>query len=303
MRALFLAFLFTFDRVCCKVCSWEWIDMCNWLTFALGAGENMKLMNWVLASACVATAATFSNAAFVLSEPFDAYTNGPLLGQGGWTITGTSVVNPFAVSGAADKEVAMLTTGQDAYRAFAAPVTKVDGSAIYTGVNINVSAAQATGDYFLHLSDPAGTTGNFYQRLFIRSSGTGYVVGMLGSSGGSAVYGTTVIPFNTDHRLAIAWNFVAGALNDTFSIYLDPTSTIEGSNTAYLSAAWTATGAEPAATIAAVNLRQGTASSAATLTVDDISVATDFASVVPEPTTLGLLAGLSVVGLRRRSAR
>lgn len=70
------------------------------------------------------------------------YPNGDLVGQGPWTITGTSTVNPIQVSGA---RVSLLTTGQDANGAFASAVTNLDGTSFYIGLSINISAAQSSG--------------------------------------------------------------------------------------------------------------------------------------------------------------
>jgi hypothetical protein len=149
--------------------------------------------------------------------------------------------------------------------------------------------ATATGDYFIHLSDPAGTTSNFYQRLFIKSSGAGYQLGLLGSSTGTPGYGTGVLNFNQDYDIDVSWTFVAGAKNDTFVVTAD--------NTNYLNYTWDAASTgEPAAQITAANLRQGGGTSAGTMQVDDLQVD----GIVPEPTGLGALAMGAVLAFRRR---
>src|SRR5688572_17053629 len=153
-----------------------------------------------LAALCAAAAVSFasseSRAVVVFDDNFDSYTSGqPLLGQGGWTITGTSTVNPLMVAGGPDNHVPLTTTGQDAFKAFDSGVVHADGDDLQTSVEINVSAAQAAGDYFFHLSDPVATTTNFFQRLFARSSGTGFQLGIQGTSGtgGTVAYGSTVL--------------------------------------------------------------------------------------------------------------
>ena len=234
-----------------------------------------------------------ARAAVVLSDNFDTYTDGDLVGQGGWTITGTSVVNPIQVSGGADNVASLVATGQDAYKAFTAPVTKNDGESLATSMTVNVSAASAAGDYFTHLSSPAGTTNNFYQRLFARSSDTGFQLGLVDTSGTGSVitYGTAVLPFATDHDVDVTWNFVPGGTNnDTFTV------TVNG--TPYLTHTWTSTAISEPTTIEAFNFRQGGSTSGPTLTVDDVVV-----DAVPEPAAVALIGLASVGLLRRRRAR
>jgi trimeric autotransporter adhesin len=241
-----------------------------------------------------------AQAAIVFADPF-TYPNGPLIGQGGWTITGTSVVNPIQVSSNA---VPLTTTGQDAFAPLNSSVPHTDGNSIFTCFNLTVSAAQTTGDYFVHLSDPAGTTSNFYERIHARSSGGGFQLGLAETSGATpaVTYGAGVLNLNQSYFVVVAWNFVAGAINDTFSMYVDPTNPVEALNPAYLGLTWTSAAAEPAQ-IAAVNFRQGTAGNAATVTVDNLNVSTLFADQIPEPASLATvaLAGLALAARRRRT--
>jgi hypothetical protein len=256
-----------------------------------GWRENVKRkIQLSVAALCAAVAgltATPARATLVLSEAFDTYTNGTLAGQGGWTAT-TVAATPIQVAGASDKYAQINTSGQDDYKAFSQVIPKIDGNTLDTSMTINMSAAQATGDYFAHLSNPVGTTANFYQRLFAKSSGAGFVLGLLGSSGGSAGYSATVLNFNQEYDIDIAWTFVPGALNDTFAVTVD--------SVPYLNYTWDAlSGAEPTQ-ISAANLRQGTAANSATVQVDDYVIN----GVVPEPASLGLLAIGSVFAIRRR---
>ena len=112
--------------------------------------------------------------------------------------------------------------------------------------------------------------------------------------------------FGTDYRVVVAYHDVAGAANDTGALYVNPfTDPIhESGNTPYITKSWTSTSAENES-IASLNLRQGTATSAPGLTVDDLNASLSFSDVttVPEPTSLSLLGGFGLLAwyqFRRR---
>jgi len=243
-----------------------------------------------VAALCFAPSAVF--AALVFQDTFTK-TDQALLGTtpnisgGNWAITGTSVVNPLQISG---NQVPLNTTGQDGFAPFLYPTPNAAGAPIRTSADINLSAV-GTGDYFLHLSDPAGTTSNFFQRLGAQASGAGYVLTLAVTGGGAAATtpGTTVLNLNTTYHVDIDWNFVAGALNDTFQVSVN--------GTPYLSKAWDSTNAEPA-NVSAVNFRQGTAGAAANAAVDNLTV-----EQIPEPATLVLASMMGLIGLACRRSR
>jgi hypothetical protein len=223
------------------------------------------------------------------NEPL--YANGPLLGQDGWVITGTSIVNPLAVSNnPANGLVALTTTGQDANRPFTPAVTS---DSIWVSADVTVSAAQATGDYFLHFSDGGSTI--FNARVWAKSGTTGYVLALATSSGTPAAgaYGLTELAYGTTYRIVARYDFVAGAANDTGALFVNPVNPFGIGDTPYVNATTLGT---DATTMSAVCLRQGTASAAATLTIDNINVS----ATVPAPATLALLAMGGIVATRRR---
>jgi len=242
--------------------------------------------------------------AAVFSENFNSYSDGPLTNQGPWLATANAAIPITVASGRAN-----LLTGQDAYAAFGAPVTATDGTSLYSGLTLNVASATGGGDYFFHLSNPAGTTSSFYERLFVRSSTGGFQLGLVDTSGTGSLttWGVTEFSLNTDYRVVVALNFIAGLNNDTFAVYVDPTDpSVEGNNTAYLTHTWTSVTLEPTA-YAAVNLRQGGATTAPGVLVDDIVLGTAFSDVtqvqVPEPSSMALtvLGTLALLGsLKRR---
>ncbi|MGA2240871.1 MAG: PEP-CTERM sorting domain-containing protein [Verrucomicrobiota bacterium] len=242
------------------------------------------------------------------SDNFNSYVNGNLaglsqdaLGQGTWRQTGTVATSPIQVNNG----TVVLFTGQDAYAPLTSTISITSGSTFYIGATVDLTAAQATGDYFLHWTPTVGNSTIFPERLFAKSSGAGFVFGYDGASGGTVNYSSTMLSFNTSYRIVLAYTGVNGALNDTFALYVNPTDTsVEGNNTAYLTSGYVGTGAE-STTVAGINLRQGGASSAPSVILDNLTVATLFsdAAPVPEPSALalGLVGGLAgLVALRRK---
>ena len=240
-------------------------------------------------------------AAPVLSDNFNNYANGNLVGQGTWLQTSTSATSPIQVNGGV---VTIGNTGQDVYDAFSSAVNTTGGGSLFVGLTLDVITAKSAGDYFLHTSTAVASTSGFYDRLEARSSGAGFQLGLEESGSDPVVWGTTVLTLGQSYQVITEQDFVAGALNDTFELYVNPTDlSVAGNNTAYLNFTWNGTTAE-AASYAEVNLRQGTAGSAPSETVDDLAVSETFADVVPEPSTIALLtlggaAGLAAIRRKR----
>ena len=114
----------------------------------------------------------------------------------------------------------------------------------------------------------------------------------LGTSSGTAglVYGSTVLDFATTYTILARYDIVAGAANDTGALFVNPSNDDGVGNTPYVAATNTGT---DASLIGAVGLRQGTASSAPTVTIDNLVVS------IPEPAS-ALLGSIGLLGLLRR---
>jgi hypothetical protein len=143
------------------------------------------------------------NSQLLFEENF-AYTAGTLLTTVGYTLS-SGTTNPLTVGSSgltftsypsvSGNALPMTTTGEDDYIGFAA---QTSGS-VYLFFLANVSAAQ-TGDYIIALSPSTAQT-NYYARFHMKSSGSGYLLGISKSNelAGGALYGTTVLSFGTTY--------------------------------------------------------------------------------------------------------
>ena len=244
-------------------------------------------------------------ATFLYDDLTTNYVDGNLVGQNGWTQTATASNNPIQYFSG---KVVVGSTGQDVWKSLTTQITKANVSTVYTRIDMSVVNAQANGDYFFSLSDPAGSSSNFYQRLFVRASGSGFNLGLQSTSGTGSltVWGSSVYNLNELLSVVIAWDMVGGALNDTFSLYVNPLTNDRTLLTAEITSNWNSTtGAEPALTISALNLRQGSTTTAPTTYVEELWVGDSLADVgittIPEPSasSLILIGCGSLIILRR----
>jgi trimeric autotransporter adhesin len=261
---------------------------------------NTKIKIGAMAAALLAAMATSLSAASLLNDSFNSYTDGNLVGQGGWTQVGSSTALPMQVNSG----VVSMAQGsaQDADSDFSSSVTS---GSIYYSLTINYSAKNGTADYGVAITD--GGSSSFGGRLYAKSSGSGYVLAIAGSSTAPTVFGAE-LSFNTSYSIVVRYDIVAGATNDTASMYVTAGSfnANEASNSVYNSfTTWT--GGSEVSSFTALLLRQGTNTGA--FTVDNIKIGTLFSDVVaavPEPSAFAAFAGVialaGVVMQRRRKA-
>lgn len=164
---------------------------------------------------------------------------------------------------------------------------------IYISFLLELSAAQATGDYFLHIGPyTVGTV--FRLRVYARTEGSGYVLG-LSKSSGTADYGTTAMNFNQTYLVVAKYEINTAAANDdlvTLYVYDAGVPASEpGTPLVTLGPSGSGVAGDPA-NIGSIALRQGT--NTPTGKVDGIRVATSWEQA-PVPVELSSFSA-SVIG-------
>ncbi|MDP2366167.1 MAG: hypothetical protein Q8M94_20640, partial [Ignavibacteria bacterium] len=220
----------------------------------------------------------------LFEENFDYAVGDSLNGLNGWVVQPTAsyvntikVVSPGltysgypSVSGNSAK---VDTTGQDIYHAF----TSQSSGSVYAAFLVNFTKVTATGDYFFHYTESAGSN-TFNGRVFAKLSGTEISFGLMKGNAGTAAYTTSTYALNTTHLVVLKYTFNTGTTtDDSVYLFINPTiGSIEpAANLSYGSSNTDFTGC------GALNLRQGTAANAPRLSLDGIRVGTSWADVLP----------------------
>ncbi len=212
---------------------------------------------------------------------------GSLLTNNGWAAhsgAGTNalaVVSPgltyanFPGSGIGNA-AGFVASGEDAHRTFA---VQSSGS-VYAAFMVNLSSATAepVGGYFFHLSpDPIGTA--FRGRVFAKvdaNNNVAFGLSKAGTSEATVAFTPFSYALNTTHLIVLKYTIVDGATNDTVTMYVNPVLPGTEPGTPTLTAIdVTATDINPGT----YAIRQGSATTHPTGSIDGIRIGTSFESV------------------------
>lgn len=221
-----------------------------------------------------------SNAQVLLTESFD-YPVGDSITSHGWighSGFGTNTLSVIAGSisytgfpNSIGNSVSMKNNGHDAHKDFAVHTA----GSIYASILIKVDSSKTTGDYFMHFMKPNNST-VLVGRVFIKRDATLANKFAFGISKNSAVGSAVLTPYsydvNTEYLVVLKYNIKTGIANDSVSLFINPAISAEGLPTLVA----TDMSSAEVDTISAISLRQGNASNAATLKVDEIRVANNW---------------------------
>jgi hypothetical protein len=258
----------------------------NWVT---DVTPSTKIYSWNNVSGLPEdiTNLNFSIQSLFFTEDFD-YTAGDALTDHGWTAHSGGTTNTILVTspglaysgyqGSGIGNAATLTTsGQDVNQQFI-PLTS---GAIYAAVMVNITSAQ-TGDYFFHFGI-SNTTSIFLGRVFVKNASNGNLAFGLSKSSTNTtvvpVYSDSIYATGTTYLLILKYQFNPGTLDDSVYLFINPA--INGFEPAPNLAHGTLTTGTDPANIGGIYLRQGSASLAASLTLDGIRIATAWSEIFP----------------------
>lgn len=171
--------------------------------------KKMKKFYSLFAAVIIAASVNAQTSTQVVNETF-SFTGA--LNANGWS-THSGTAGQLMSDGSVAKIVA--GNGEDVNKAFSALYTVEAGKVNVVNYSATINIASATGlttaaigDYFLMLSSATGTTGvtNFYARIYVKGSATGYTLGILNNSGGTAAptFGTE-IPYGTPANVVVTY--------------------------------------------------------------------------------------------------
>jgi hypothetical protein len=227
-----------------------------------------------------------SQAQLVFEENF-AYSVGALLTANGYTVSSGGGTNALTVTSpglsfpqypsVSGNALTLTTSGEDDYKSF----TQITSGTVYLSLLINVQSAQ-TGDYFIAIS-PSTSQTNYYARLHIKSSGSGFSIGISKSNevSGGAVYGTTVFNFNTTYLVVVKHVFVALDLNDQERVFVFSTAAPSTEPATSEVGPYVETTKSDPTDIGFVTIRQGSGTAAPAMMIDGIRITKAWANVTP----------------------
>jgi len=227
--------------------------------------------------------------ATVLTSDNFPYPDGSLDANAGWTTHSGTIGSLQVLGGQAVLQENGSASG-DAHKTFAA----TPGN-LYYGVDFSVDDlgtpyVGADNEYFAHLMG-AGTF-NFRAKIdIVAATGAGdFSVGLATRNSSADVVWATDLTYGTTYRAIVKYDQTINQAQLWINAVLPTDTSVLGIDEI------------PAApTMDAFGLRESFSSMGEVVRVDNMAVATTFAEVVPEPTTLALLAigGLALIRRRR----
>jgi hypothetical protein len=229
-----------------------------------------------------------------LYEPFNYPAGDPLVGKtingGTWTQTGANASSPVTIQAssltyaglpASQGGSIQLINGSGAQDPGLDITTQTAGS-VYASFILNVTNAGsvASGDYIFQFSSAGTGATDYHARLFVQPGSTAdnFKLGLRFYSS-DTILTSEDYPVNTPVLVVVAYNINASTADDTASLWVNPTL---GQTSAPTAIGTTAAGvADLANGVARVNFRQGTASTAQVVLVDELRVSTSWADVTP----------------------
>ena len=203
--------------------------------------KKLMIIFMVLLAVCMtANAQTFS-------ENFTGLTTGAnLAGQSSWTKGGsgpdvivassTPLTYPGYNSGGG--EYAVIPTGtatsSRVYKTFTSPITSLAHSTFYYSVLLRLTGVSASSNgYFMSLGN-SGTGTQYGAKLFARTSGTGFNIGVSKTSN-TAAFGASALNLNTTYLVVVRYSFNntgfahADSIDDEAYLWVNPTFAAEPS--------------------------------------------------------------------------
>ncbi|HNW88501.1 MAG TPA: hypothetical protein PKN48_02495 [Bacteroidales bacterium] len=174
----------------------------------------------------------------LLYDDFTGFTVGNNLAtQSSWTkggsgpdatIGNTTALTYSTYNGGGGEYVVMPTASSTASRVYKGyTTTTVSTGTFYVSFLLRLTSTNATGDYFISLGDAVGGT-NYYVKIFAKSSGAGYVLGVSRQNNVStATFGAGINNFNQTYLILVRFTGISGTTNDQLNLWVNPTISSE----------------------------------------------------------------------------
>lgn len=229
----------------------------------------------------------------ILTESFD-YPAGDSVQQHGWITSGTVYTNQVKVTSpglffpgyqlpGVGNACTLTNVGEDVYVNCS---SNVNSGSVYAFFLVKVDTARPLGDYFASFL-PSTSPTNFVCRVYVRKAVTlasnrisfGIIKNALG--GGGLVYGDSTYTTGTTYLLCAKHTFIAGTQNDKVDLFIfSPGDVIPNFEPAPNVTGGASTSAD-AGDVGRFAFRQGSATIAANVVIDEIYMGTDWGTLLP----------------------